>query len=483
MTTTSAPSRPVPSSELHNIMRYLILLCAWIVLQTPSQAPAQQGSPNYVTISSSPIPVGAGARAAGTGNAFIAVADDATAASWNPAGLCQLERPEVSAVGSVFVRRDDFQDLAQSFATGSLSLYPGAQTTESLNVNFLSVAYPFEILRRNLILSLNYQKQFDLNRNFEFQGTRISVPPHSPEGFYVRSDLNFSVVQEGSLYSLSPALAVQITPVFSLGATLNVWGSPFFRNTAWDSEQTLVTTSQRSDGDSSMSSTTVTHVRSDFQDFMGVNATFGLLWNITGQLSFGAVVELPFRANVDVDIEVEVFEDETQLSNQSYSRKVKMEFPISYGLGLAWQPRDPLTLSLDYMRVEWGNFIYWDAETGDKYSVVTGEKIDNDGDADVDATDAVRFGVEYVVDFPAIIWPLRVGVFYEPEPAKGAPNTFIGFSLGTGIVFKRITIDLAYVCKFGRGVYPYTTVGPRSFKEASEDVQQHTALFSSVIHF
>ena len=49
-------------------------------------------------------PVGSGARALGMGGAFIAVADDATAASWNPGGLIQLERPEISAVGAYFYR-------------------------------------------------------------------------------------------------------------------------------------------------------------------------------------------------------------------------------------------------------------------------------------------------------------------------------------------------------------------------------------------
>ena len=43
-----------------------------------------------VEIPSSPNPVGSGARALGMGGAFIAIADDATAASWNPGGLIQL---------------------------------------------------------------------------------------------------------------------------------------------------------------------------------------------------------------------------------------------------------------------------------------------------------------------------------------------------------------------------------------------------------
>jgi len=55
-----------------------------------------------VGVASSPNPVGSGARAVGMGGAFIGVADDATAASWNPAGLIQLEKPEVSIVGEYF---------------------------------------------------------------------------------------------------------------------------------------------------------------------------------------------------------------------------------------------------------------------------------------------------------------------------------------------------------------------------------------------
>ena len=40
--------------------------------------------------------LGAGARANGMGDAFVAVADDATAIFWNPAGLFLLDRPETS---------------------------------------------------------------------------------------------------------------------------------------------------------------------------------------------------------------------------------------------------------------------------------------------------------------------------------------------------------------------------------------------------
>ncbi len=54
--------------------------------------------------------VGAGARAYGMGGAFLSRADDATAASWNPAGLSYLRRPEVTAAGIL----NDIQSLADA---------------------------------------------------------------------------------------------------------------------------------------------------------------------------------------------------------------------------------------------------------------------------------------------------------------------------------------------------------------------------------
>ena len=71
-----------------------------------------------VGLASAPLPVGSGARAQGMGGAFIAVADDATAASWNPAGLVQVERPEVSLVGAYVDRKEDYSsDTTRKSAT------------------------------------------------------------------------------------------------------------------------------------------------------------------------------------------------------------------------------------------------------------------------------------------------------------------------------------------------------------------------------
>lgn len=74
--------------------------------------------------------VGVGARALAMGGAFIAVADDASAGFWNPAGLEQLEKRWASYTGLINNRDqspafDDFLVYAEpdnGFASGSLAL-------------------------------------------------------------------------------------------------------------------------------------------------------------------------------------------------------------------------------------------------------------------------------------------------------------------------------------------------------------------------
>lgn len=67
-------------------------------LGVPPQAAHAQGSdPNQLgTSTANFLKIGVGARASSMGNAFVAMADDATSLYWNPAGIGMMDGPEVT---------------------------------------------------------------------------------------------------------------------------------------------------------------------------------------------------------------------------------------------------------------------------------------------------------------------------------------------------------------------------------------------------
>jgi hypothetical protein len=137
-------------------LQWLVLICLALPgVSRDQELPFGVSLPPSFNFATSPNPVGSGARAAGKAFAFIGVADDATAASHNLGGLVQLERPEVSIVGSYF-RRLETQDVTQPETRVE------DQAFGSLDLNYLSGVYPFQLLRRNVVVSLNVQRLFDL---------------------------------------------------------------------------------------------------------------------------------------------------------------------------------------------------------------------------------------------------------------------------------------------------------------------------------
>jgi long-subunit fatty acid transport protein len=188
-----------------------LLAVMLLILSLSSQVWAQLIQ--TVEISSSPNPVGSGARALGMGGAFIGVADDATAASWNPAGLIQLETPEVSIVGAYNKRTENTTYTAFPEASGP-------QSTNTYEINYLSAVYPFTALNRNMVFSLNFQHLYDFNKkvNFSYTFSDTTGPPLS-----LKNNIQFD--QEGAFKSLSPAFAFQITP-FSPWESRSISGIP-----------------------------------------------------------------------------------------------------------------------------------------------------------------------------------------------------------------------------------------------------------------
>lgn len=352
-------------------------------------------------VTSSPNIVGSGARALGVGGAFIAIADDATAASWNPAALIILERPELALMGS-YENRD---------MMGEASFY---------DFNYIAISYPFTAFQRNMIVSFNYQRLFDFNSEFErtFHGlVPPSLTPSTPVFQFrdtwsdpprewnvytldasrvVVDSITLSDKVTGDIGAVAPAFAVQITPQLSLGFTLNFWMDGLvndgYRKTYHETQtgshqlDTVIWFDTNDDGEidfrewSDLNGDTLPDdgegevisspgtPRSFFinttmetkYDFFGVNANIGALWNITPKITVGAVYKLPFTARMKVDF---VYDRnftregyDPDITHQEFSSDYEISFPAVYGVGFAYRFNDNFTTALDISYTEWGNF-------------------------------------------------------------------------------------------------------------------------------
>jgi len=411
-------------------------------------------------IQSSPNPLGSGARALGMGSAFIAVADDATAASWNPGGLIQLELPEISVVGAYF---DRVQEL--DLEAGSDS--PDRQNISDSRVNFLSATYPFNILHRNMVVSITYQNLYD------FSGSREFSVEGATQG--VSESRDFSYRSKGSLSAYGLAYAIQVTPRFSFGLTFNVWADGIYKN-QWDEERTLEESGVLDDNPFE------SHYESkDTYSMSGMNANFGILWHLNSRLTMGAVLKTPFEADIKHDFTSEggtwLTESELQIDDFSFadSEDMTLHMPMSYGIGVAYRFSDVLTVSADFYRTEWQDFVLEDSE-GNKTSPISNKPID---DSDIDATCQARSGIEYLLMRKEYIIPIRGGLFYDPKPAESSPDDYYGFSLGSGLTRGRWVFDLAYQCRLGDNV---SVPGPDEYG-ASQDVTEHNIYASLIIYF
>lgn len=441
----------------------LFLSLVWgVTFFTPVFAEASDAIPldSNISFAFSPNPVGSGARALGFG-AFIAVADDATAASWNPGGLVQLKTPEISIVGNYSCQNTNY----------TFSEANGSQSTSLTDLNYLSFAYPFTLWNRHMVVSINYQRLYDFTQKISYQFKTQAVDPVTltpMDDFYY--DTQGSYHQSGSLSALGIAYGFEIIPRhLSVGITVNIWDDDLCNN-SWEQTES--------------SSFTLSYLgfivnednyaaRHNFI-LKGLNYNLGLLWRSRDKkFSLGAVYKSPFTA----DLKHEFNGQYTGSEATHLTMEKKLEMPMSYGIGAAYRFSDRFTISADVYRTHWDKFLL-SQEDGTKISAVTSK---SEAESDVDPTCQVRLGAEYLLinKNKHYVIPFRMGLFYDPAPADKTPDDYYGISLGTGFAKGRIVFDIAAQYRFGRGV------GGSVFPDysVSQDVDEFKIYSSIIIHW
>lgn len=473
-----------------------------------------------LTNTAPPSPVGSGARAMGTGGAFIAIADDATSASWNPGGMVQLVKPEFSYVITIDRREVDGEEVYFN------------------SINYGSVVYPFSVGGVNIVGSLNFQRLYDFyfKNTFSTSGWRRypGTAIYLDDGGTYAATYNFreelsevsgSTRIVGEAGAISPAIAVQVTPRFSIGFTYNFWKdgivgrdyantyehyrhginhqradvyfervAPFCRcsgdgDPACTDGEIIDNPEECLAGETlidSVSSDTVdfTSTYHSLEDisFSGQNFNVGFLWKATPRWTVGGVYRSEFTADLRRERTLRITRSGYLPGTYTYhyEENDKMRFPASYGVGLAFRYSDRLSFAGDVSRIEWDRFMY-KYENGKKISPVNGLPL---GRAEIDPTVSYRLGMEYLVIRPKYVVPLRAGVFYDPEPARGEPDDYYGASVGTGIVWEPLVIDLTYWYRWGEDVVLYTRYNPDTgeVREKRGDVTRQMLMLSAIIH-
>jgi long-subunit fatty acid transport protein len=94
------------------------------------------------------------------GGAFLAVSDDPSAASWNPAGLSRIDKAQMNLSFSSYMGRREY-----STTLNSSTFNYGISGELENNVNalsFASIVIPFTLRDRDLVGGILYQRLVDI---------------------------------------------------------------------------------------------------------------------------------------------------------------------------------------------------------------------------------------------------------------------------------------------------------------------------------
>ncbi len=384
--------------------------------------------------------LGSGARALGMGGAFIAVADDATATSWNPGGLGQIENLEISAVGSYY----SFNRLEPSISMTNFILGTSYHTGDSWAFDFLSVSVPVRPFKGSdfkVVFQYSYQRfiNFNISSNtnatsfqnltWEYQGL---LPVYFLEQGYRYTDEEY----EGGLDSHSLSVGVQLTSWANIGVTMNLWTNGF-EGGKYIEETYNVTNILTQESASGFRQ----EVEERQGNFRGTSFNIGALIHVTNNLNLGMVYKNEFT-----------FDDE----DDDGTLKGKITYPQSVGLGIAYRPVDNLTLAFDFTQTDWSkgkavyedeelffpmlDLPYWEPSTEQ-------ERVDRIREYQHD-TKQFRFGAEYVIIGEDILVPLRAGIYFDRQyfaDANGSIPVYTGLTAGAGVVWNGIVLDFAVI--------------------------------------
>lgn len=414
--------------------------------------------------------LGGGARARGMGGAFIGVSDDPSAASWNPAGLVQLDKYQMGA--SLYFLNPKL-DYTTTYNIPGIPSFNNSLSQKKAMISFGSVVLPFKVYQKDLVGSVLYNKASDIydKRVYNFLGVYYLVDSQDQVYDSIRVGDKEEEIK-GGLDIVNLSLGTKVYKDLSLGVGINIYTGSYEYNS---NQQIRFTWDPASD-------TLITYHPFIKGTYSGANFTLGALYKYR-DFRIGAIVKTPFKLQEKDDVQFlkDVIINGVTITNPDaissrpvfpVEYKQKWEIPLTVGFGVSYRMKG-LTLAGD---LELRNFskakLHYPSRWSDPNSP------DTTMDLGWNSLTQFRIGGEYVYQSKYGTIPIRAGFRNEPkvfsdlknveitgidfDPQAGADLkkaldvidiigqengkkvTGYTLSLGTGIGWSQIKLDLTY---------------------------------------
>ena len=214
-------------------------------------------------------------------------------------------------------------------------------------------------------------------------------------------------------------------------------------------------------------------------EISGLNFNVGILVEIVDGVRLGGVYKSAFDADVSytnlaTGTAFSSYFNPQEIEDRQFSSSTTLEWPETWGVGLAVQPEDQLTFSLDYTRTAWSEAIlrnYNNAETDEREIDVFFPTMNGVNSVDfrqqID-TEQIRFGIEYIYIGESVLIPFRLGIFTDSQFYKDSSAekiTFLGITGGIGVKWGPFSFDVALVYESGNFLEANNSYAASSFDE------------------
>src|SRR5688500_3087945 len=410
-----------------------------------------------------------GARSLGMGGAFLGLADDASAAEANPAGLTVLRKPEVSVEARNYL---EHQLLTTSGTYPEVERTAFKHYSERAVITFASVVYPV----KNFTFGAYFHEPLNNEgggvvapRYDEFTGDLITSGPkfHLPAGggtpisedecIDLRRSTNnpaacidyplnpFVSALDVRLRTIGIAAAWQVHPKFSIGLTARhqrFQEAAFtFRYTQFLDLDTVSVQATAREGDDG---------QLEIVEETDTTFTAGFKWSPTDKISVGGVYKVGPQFTAPLFFAGDATDNEfLQVAETSF------HIPDVAGIGISVRPLPVLTINLDAVHVTYSNLV------DDFVASVSDVRALEENPFVADDVTELHVGAEYVFT-TRIPVAIRAGYWRDPAHSvewRGPLNRpdFIAaamlfpigetqnhISIGAGLAWPRFQVDAAY---------------------------------------